>query len=142
MPLASLSFSRPSCNTCCRSYSYRYKRSSCPLSSSSLQFFIIDIILVLLFQISLQTGLPVGSIPFVLTTWMFIGLGKSSDGVFNYPITVSSPERQRQEFLSRRRTTKLDQVRSIITFFFNIYMYMTSKFKLSFFLFHLLEMRG
>ncbi|XP_016836806.1 urea transporter DVU1160 isoform X2 [Nasonia vitripennis] len=74
----------------------------------------VAIVLTALLQHVLQiifvpTGLPVGTMPFVLTTWLFIGLGNSSEGLFNYPITMSSPEGQRQELLTRRKTAKLEQ---------------------------------
>ncbi|XP_011501720.1 PREDICTED: urea transporter 1-like [Ceratosolen solmsi marchali] len=57
--------------------------------------------------IFLPIGLPVGTIPYVLTTWLFIGLGKSSNGTFSYPITISFPEAQRHELLLRHRIAQL-----------------------------------
>ncbi|XP_014233692.1 urea transporter 1-like isoform X1 [Trichogramma pretiosum] len=55
-------------------------------------------------------GLPVGTIPFVLTTWLFIGLGRSPEGTFPYPVTMSSPEGQRIEYLAKRRREKLEKL--------------------------------
>lgn len=102
-----------------------YKRSSCPLSIEIRVYYYLYCFYY--YFKYLQTGLPVGTMPFVLTTWLFIGLGKSSEGVFNYPITMSSPEGQRQELLSRQRTIKLEQVRP--TNELNIYIHITCMIK-------------
>ncbi|KAJ8665404.1 hypothetical protein QAD02_007066, partial [Eretmocerus hayati] len=57
-----------------------------------------------------SSGMPVGTIPFVLTVWLFIGLGKAPEGAFFYPLTMSCPEEQRREYYSRRRIAKLEQM--------------------------------
>ncbi|XP_046481043.1 urea transporter 2 isoform X1 [Neodiprion pinetum] len=51
-----------------------------------------------------KIGLPVLTVPFVLTTWLFLGIQGSESSGFIRPETISFPEKQRHDYISSQRT--------------------------------------
>ncbi|XP_046750971.1 urea transporter 1-like [Diprion similis] len=51
-----------------------------------------------------KIGLPVLSVPFVLTTWLFLGIQGSEGSGFVHPETISFPEKHRRDYISSQRT--------------------------------------
>lgn len=58
-----------------------------------------------------QVGLPVLTIPFVVTAWLFFGLRDSVDGTFPRPASVTFPEHELHSYRLKKHEMDLEKVR-------------------------------
>ncbi|XP_015184905.1 PREDICTED: urea transporter 1-like [Polistes dominula] len=82
-----------------------------------------------------KIGLPVLTLPFAISTVLFVKLrSSSSDSIFPKPLQYSYPEKQRQDYIASKKNIKRDSV-GIIRFIFLLKYRIDTRFYLQYFFF-------